>query len=168
MVAGVKMAVFWVVTPCSPAVFRYFSVTHRPDDGGSRHLRNVCKLHGAPTQNIGIFIMAFFRWTESMCKVYRMVKQLSEMPVFPPLCDSWYDPLPFVSSCNDDHLRLPPCDAVLRCRPPAPLGVTSSLTRYWPSWSNSEQSWSNLRWVSYHTGLVDSKSRVKIRIVCSD
>jgi hypothetical protein len=33
------MAVLWVVAPC-----RLVEVTHRPDDGGSKHLRNVCKL----------------------------------------------------------------------------------------------------------------------------
>jgi hypothetical protein len=39
-IALLKMAVFWVVVPCS-LVFRVMS---RPDDGGSNHLWNVGKL----------------------------------------------------------------------------------------------------------------------------
>jgi hypothetical protein len=46
------MVVFWVVAP--------YGATHRPDDGGSRDLRNVGKLlpdwlHGATPQKTAIF-----------------------------------------------------------------------------------------------------------------
>jgi hypothetical protein len=36
MVASMKMAVFWAVVPCS-LVVPCAQLTHRPDDGGSRH-----------------------------------------------------------------------------------------------------------------------------------
>jgi hypothetical protein len=36
MAANIKITVFQVVAPCS--------LSHRPDDGGSKHLRNVGKL----------------------------------------------------------------------------------------------------------------------------
>jgi hypothetical protein len=38
-----KIAVFWVVAPCS-LVEVYQLITHRPDDGGSKDLWNVGKL----------------------------------------------------------------------------------------------------------------------------
>jgi hypothetical protein len=49
-VASIKMSVFWVVVPCSLVeVKRRFRGTCRlhhycPDDGGSKHLRNIGKL----------------------------------------------------------------------------------------------------------------------------
>jgi hypothetical protein len=55
-----KMAVFWVVAPCNLAdVYR-----HRPDDGRSKHFRNVDKflLHlGATTQKTVTFTLAAVR-----------------------------------------------------------------------------------------------------------
>jgi hypothetical protein len=35
--ASIKMALFWVVAPCSLVVYRRFRGA-RPDDGGSKHL----------------------------------------------------------------------------------------------------------------------------------
>jgi hypothetical protein len=46
----IKMTVFWVPEPCSLAeVYLLASsiiraMSHRPDDGGSKHLWNICKL----------------------------------------------------------------------------------------------------------------------------
>jgi hypothetical protein len=43
-VASMKMAVFWIVAPCNLVeVYRRFRGTCH-DDGGSKYLKNVCKL----------------------------------------------------------------------------------------------------------------------------
>jgi hypothetical protein len=72
---NMKMAVFWVVAPCSLVeVYRRFRgaccVSHqgdRPDDGDSKHLWNVkfyqrfTRLHGAKSQKTAIFLLAAAR-----------------------------------------------------------------------------------------------------------
>jgi hypothetical protein len=40
----IKKYIFWIVAPCSLVVVTDVSEVERPDDGGSRHFRNVGKL----------------------------------------------------------------------------------------------------------------------------
>jgi hypothetical protein len=49
------MVVLWVVAPCS--LVEIYRQGKRPDDGGSKHVRNVGGLHGATTQKKAIFIV---------------------------------------------------------------------------------------------------------------
>jgi hypothetical protein len=93
-----KMAVFWVVAPCSLVeVYQRFRGPEgdRPDDGGSKDLWNVGKLlpalllHGATTQKTAFFVLTALR-TSNPTNINNAVRLWE---CFPKYCSTLKKPL---------------------------------------------------------------------------
>jgi hypothetical protein len=100
-----KMAVFWVVAPCSLVeVYQRFRSLcchhhHRPDDGGGRKDRYIStRLYGAATQKTAIFIIVTQLVNKcSVSKVhYSVHKSPPPVPILTQVKSSSHPPTYFV------------------------------------------------------------------------